>query len=113
MRLKKVDTERPDKAVAAMLEGRVVILVDGSPFSLIVLAVFTQFYQTTEDYVTRFLMQPIHILLWDCRFWISNFKSGYLMPTVFLGIHTKTPKRFPRCDNLEIWTYDLLDHMKG
>lgn len=50
------NTERPDKSVAALLEGRVVILVDGSPFALIVPAVFTQFYQTTEDYDTRFLM---------------------------------------------------------
>ena len=50
------NTERPDKAVAAMLEGRVVLLVDGSPFALIVPAVFSQFYQTTEDYDTRFLM---------------------------------------------------------
>lgn len=50
------NTERPDKAVSAMLEGRVVILVDGTPFGLIVPAVFSQFYQTTEDYDTRFLM---------------------------------------------------------
>lgn len=50
------NTERPDKAVAAMLEGRVVIIVDGSPFALIVPALFTQFYQATEDYDTRFLM---------------------------------------------------------
>ncbi|MCL6592712.1 MAG: spore germination protein [Alicyclobacillus sp.] len=50
------NTERPDKAVAAMLEGRVVIVVDGSPFALIVPAVFSQFYQAAEDYDTRFLM---------------------------------------------------------
>jgi spore germination protein KA len=50
------NTERPDKAVANLLEGRVVILVDGSPFALIVPTVFTQFYQTTEDYSERFLM---------------------------------------------------------
>jgi hypothetical protein len=50
------NTERPDKAVAALLEGRVVILVDGSPFALIVPAVFSQFYQAVEDYDTRFQM---------------------------------------------------------
>lgn len=53
------NTERPDKAVSAMLEGRVVILVDGTPFALIVPAVFSQFYQTTEDYDTRFLMASL------------------------------------------------------
>ncbi|MFD0695534.1 spore germination protein [Paenibacillus sp. GCM10027628] len=50
------NTERPDKAVANLLEGRVIILVDGSPFALIAPSVFTQFYQTTEDYAERFLM---------------------------------------------------------
>jgi spore germination protein KA len=50
------NTERPDKTVASMLEGRVAILVDGSPFALIVPAVFSQFYQTLDDYTERFLM---------------------------------------------------------
>jgi spore germination protein KA len=49
-------TERPDKTVANLVEGRVAILVDGSPFSLLVPVVFNQFYQTTEDYSSRFLM---------------------------------------------------------
>lgn len=50
------NTERPDKAVANMLEGRVIILLDGSPFALIAPTVFSQFYQTVEDYSERFLM---------------------------------------------------------
>lgn len=49
-------TERPDKTVANLAEGRVAILVDGSPFTLLVPVVFNQFYQTTEDYSSRFLM---------------------------------------------------------
>lgn len=48
--------ERPDKTVANLVEGRVAILVDGSPFALLVPVVFNQFYQTTEDYSSRFLM---------------------------------------------------------
>jgi spore germination protein KA len=50
------NTERPDKAVANMLEGRVVILVDGSPFALMMPIVFSQLYQTVEDYSERFLL---------------------------------------------------------
>jgi spore germination protein KA len=49
-------TERPDKTVANLAEGRVAILVDGSPFALMVPVVFNQFYQTAEDYSSRFLM---------------------------------------------------------
>jgi len=39
-----------------LVEGRVAILVDGSPFALLVPVVFNQFYQTAEDYSSRFLM---------------------------------------------------------
>ncbi|MBP1964430.1 spore germination protein [Paenibacillus aceris] len=50
------NTERPDKAVANLLEGRVILLVDGSPFALILPTVFSQFYQTIEDYSERYLL---------------------------------------------------------
>jgi spore germination protein KA len=50
-----LNTERPDKTVANILEGRVAILVDGSPFALIVPVVFSSFYQSTEDYTSRYL----------------------------------------------------------
>ena len=43
-------TERPDKVIAAVLEGRVAILVDGTPFVLLVPATFPQFFQAGEDY---------------------------------------------------------------
>lgn len=49
-------TERPDKIVANLLEGRIAILVDGSPLALVVPTVFGQFYQTVEDYTERFLL---------------------------------------------------------
>src|SRR5690606_26366936 len=47
-------TERPDAAVAHLLEGKAVILVDGTPFVLIAPAVFSQFYYSPEDYYNRF-----------------------------------------------------------
>jgi spore germination protein KA len=52
-------TERPDKAVGNILEGRVAILVGGSPYALIVPSVFNQFYHTSEDYNERFMITSI------------------------------------------------------
>ncbi|MCC2686799.1 MAG: GerA spore germination protein, partial [Paenibacillaceae bacterium] len=49
-------TERPDKTVSNLIEGRVALLVDGSPFALIAPTVFSQYYQTVEDYSGRFLL---------------------------------------------------------
>lgn len=48
-------TERVDKTVANIMEGRVAIMLDGTPFSLLIPAVFHQFLQTTDDYSERFI----------------------------------------------------------
>lgn len=47
------NTERPDAVAAGLLEGRVAILVDGTPFVLMVPALFVQFFQAPEDYFHR------------------------------------------------------------
>ncbi|MDR1262397.1 MAG: spore germination protein [Oscillospiraceae bacterium] len=46
-------TEKPDVVAAQLLEGRVAILVDGSPFALIVPTLFVECFQTAEDYSVR------------------------------------------------------------
>jgi hypothetical protein len=46
-------TERPDKASAAILEGRIAVLVDNTPFCLIVPTIFWQYIQATGDYYER------------------------------------------------------------
>ncbi|MGI6143082.1 MAG: spore germination protein [bacterium] len=46
-------TERPDKVVANLLEGRAAIIVDGSPFALIAPSVWAQFFHSPEDYYER------------------------------------------------------------
>lgn len=42
-------TQRPDKATKALLKGKVVILVDGSPYVLIIPAVLNDFFLNSED----------------------------------------------------------------
>ncbi|WP_157264649.1 spore germination protein [Paenibacillus oryzisoli] len=56
-------TERPDVVAAAILQGRVVILTDGTPFALIVPFVFVQIMQTSEDYYERFQISTLLRLL--------------------------------------------------
>ncbi len=46
-------TEKPDVAAAKMLEGRVVVLVDGTPFVLTVPYLFLESFQAAEDYYFR------------------------------------------------------------
>ncbi|MCZ0874699.1 spore germination protein [Peribacillus frigoritolerans] len=47
-------TERPDMVAGNLLEGRVAIFVNGTPFVLIAPALFVQFFQSVEDYYNRF-----------------------------------------------------------
>jgi hypothetical protein len=46
-------TEKPDKVAAALLEGRIAILLDRTPLVLLVPAQFIQFFQAPEDYFER------------------------------------------------------------
>ncbi|SDK48337.1 spore germination protein [Sediminibacillus albus] len=48
-----INTERPDKTAANLLEGRVAILAEGSSTCLIAPATFFAFYQSPDDYNSR------------------------------------------------------------
>jgi spore germination protein len=48
-------TERPDRVIGALLEGRVTILLDGTPFALIVPVTFSMLLQSPEDYYERWI----------------------------------------------------------
>ncbi|WP_040209539.1 spore germination protein [Neobacillus jeddahensis] len=47
-------TERPDVVTSQLLEGRVAIIVDGTPFVVTAPAIFIQFFQAPDDYYSRF-----------------------------------------------------------
>lgn len=49
------NTERPDRVISSLLEGRVAILLDGSPFALIVPVTFSMLLQSPEDYYERWI----------------------------------------------------------
>lgn len=44
-----LSTERPDKCVKALMQGRAVILVNGNPYALIIPSVITDFLSSPED----------------------------------------------------------------
>lgn len=48
-----LSTERPDKTVSNILEGRVAILIDGMPFASIVPVTFASFMHTSDDSFMR------------------------------------------------------------
>ncbi|MBP1155541.1 MULTISPECIES: spore germination protein [unclassified Paenibacillus] len=77
------NTERPDAVAASLLEGRVAILVDGTPFVLLVPALFTQFYQASEDYYQR---ADFATLLRVLRY--ISFFIALLVPSFYIAVTT-------------------------
>jgi spore germination protein len=76
-------TERPDKTVANLMEGRIAILVDNSPFALIVPTSFAQFFQSPEDYNERwFVSSFIRTLRW-----IASFLAVFT-PAIYIAVVT-------------------------
>lgn len=49
-------TERPDTAVSSLLEGRVVLIIDGTPFALIAPTTFFALFQSAEDHYHNFMI---------------------------------------------------------
>lgn len=77
------NTERPDLLTLHILEGKVAILVDGTPFALSVPAFFSDFFQVSEDYYQPFFMSSF------VRFvrYLSYFLS-LLMPGLYVALTT-------------------------
>ena len=53
-------TERLDRVLGALLEGRVALILDGTPFALIVPVTFSMLLQSPEDYYERWI--PVTLL---------------------------------------------------
>jgi tetrahydromethanopterin S-methyltransferase subunit G len=51
-----LDTERPDRVTSSLAEGKVVILVDGSPQALIGPTSLTEFFNSFEDYFLNWIL---------------------------------------------------------
>ncbi|WP_282942929.1 spore germination protein [Paenibacillus sp. RC67] len=78
------NTERPDVVAADLLEGRVAILVDGTPFVLTAPTTFIQFFQAAEDYYQRADISTFLRLLRYLSFYISLVGSSlYIAITTF------------------------------
>ncbi|WP_082112559.1 spore germination protein [Paenibacillus sp. DMB20] len=77
------NTERPDAVSMNLLDGRVAIFVDGTPFVLIVPTIFFQFFHTTED---RYNRNDIRVFLRVLRY--VGFIISILLPSLYVAAVT-------------------------
>jgi spore germination protein KA len=78
------NTEKPDVVAAKLLEGRVAILVDGTPIALTVPYLFVESLQASEDYYSRFFYATlIRWLRWMAFFMAIISPAAYVILVSF------------------------------
>ncbi|MEA4924551.1 MAG: spore germination protein [Syntrophomonadaceae bacterium] len=87
-------TERPDKLVAQLLEGRIAVIVDNTPITFAVPALFVQFMQAPEDYYEGSIFSSYIRLLRYIALLIA-----ISLPALYIALLTYQPELIP---------YDLL-----
>ena len=83
-------TERPDTLCAKLAEGRVGVILDGTPFVLIVPYLFAENFQSLDDYSHRPYYATFIRGLKYLGFLISAF-----LPGVYVGVLTFHPELMP------------------
>lgn len=77
------NTERPDVAVSKLLEGRVVVMVEGSPFAIYLPYLFSDNFQSVDDYDNPpFYSSFIRILKY------FSFVISIFLPSIYVAIGT-------------------------
>jgi spore germination protein KA len=75
-----MSTERVDTTTSVLLDGKVIVLVDGNPYSIIVLTLFVDFFQASDDFhikTGRLINRPIRFI---------GFLASILLPGVYLAL---------------------------
>ncbi|GGP08903.1 putative membrane protein YndD [Oceanobacillus neutriphilus] len=85
-----LNTERPDKASEAMLQGKVVILLDRTPFVLIAPATFGSSLHSPEDYYWRWSLGTLIRMLRYLAAFISVF-----LPALYIALVSYHPGLIP------------------
>lgn len=83
-------TERPDTAASLLLDGKVVLLTEGTPMALVAPATFWQGFQTMEDYYTGFIFATL--LRW-LRYLFAAL--SLLLPSFYIAITTFHQEMIP------------------
>lgn len=85
-----LNTERPDKVIAAIMQGKVGIMIDGTPFVLIAPINFSNVLQSPEDYYERWTIGSLLRILRYLGAFISIF-----LPALYIALISLQPGMIP------------------
>lgn len=84
------NTERPDVVAGNLLEGRIAVLVDGTPNTLILPTTFSQFFKAAEDYYQR-----VEFTLFMRLIRYFGFFVVMLLPSMYIAVTTHHHEMIP------------------
>lgn len=87
---KVISTERPDFATTSLLDGKIVILVENSPFVIILPAVLTDFFHSPEDNYQKPLNVSFSRILRAICFFLA-----LLTPALYIALMTFNQEIIP------------------
>ena len=90
-------TERPDTLCGKLHEGRIGILIDGTPTAVYVPYLFVENFQTVDDYANR----PFYATFIRWLKYIAFFLAIFL-PGIYVGVATHNPELLPETLLLKI-----------
>ncbi|EJR54982.1 hypothetical protein IIM_01922 [Bacillus cereus VD107] len=86
----QLNTERPDRVAANLMEGRVAILSDGDPTALIVPVTLFAFYQSPDDYNNRWIVGSFVRMIR-----LTSFLIAFLLPAIYIATVAFHPDVLP------------------
>lgn len=90
-----ISTERPDKCTQELLNGKIIIIVENTPFALIIPGIFIDIFHTPEDNY----QQPINVSITRILRFIGFFITLFT-PAIYIALTTYNFEVIP--DNLLI-----------
>ncbi|WP_432661825.1 spore germination protein [Wukongibacter baidiensis] len=84
------NTERPDVVAANLLEGRVALVVDGTPHVLTLPHLFIEHFQANDDYYNGFIYATINRLIRTFAFFLSTS-----VPAIYVALTTFHQEMIP------------------
>ena len=84
-------TERPDVLAAKLLEGRIAVMMDGSPFAIVIPKLFNESFQTLDDYSFK----PLYATFLR---WVKYFALllTLLLPALYAAVSVHHPELLNR-----------------
>jgi spore germination protein KA len=83
-------TERPDVVAGKLLEGRVAIICDGSPFALTMPYLFLEYFSSNENYYNHFYYAAFNRMLSLIGFFLSTS-----VPAIYVALITYHQEMLP------------------